>query len=73
MNCSSVYIFKDKEDRQNIEVYQKLADLIFRIEGEIFPDNRAVLKRADNFWETYDDAILQRKSVGSHTKRRARE
>ena len=61
MNCSSVYIFKDKEDRQNIEMYQKLADLVFRIEGEIYPDNLAVSKRADNFWETYDDTILTKK------------
>lgn len=57
MNCSSVYIFKNKEDRQNIEMYQKLADLVLKIEGEIYPDNLAISKRADKFYRTYDEAV----------------
>ena len=56
MHCSCVYIFKNKKDRRNIEKYQKLANLIMKIDNEIFPDCLAKSLRSDRFWHSYDDA-----------------
>lgn len=61
MNCSSVCIFKDEAERKNIEMYKRLADLIMRIEGEIYPDCLAVSKRSDKFWSSYDDAHMTKR------------
>lgn len=56
MHCSCVYIFKNKEDRRNIEKYQKLANLIMKVDNEIYPDCLAKSLRSDYFWSSYDNA-----------------
>lgn len=61
MNCSCVCIFKDEADRKNIEMYQKLAELILRMDDDIYPDCLAVSKRSDKFWRTYDEARFTKK------------
>lgn len=63
MNCSSVYIFKNKEDRQNIEMYQKLAEIIFEYDKgcAIRADNIARAKRKDKFYGDYDTPYMREK------------
>lgn len=57
MNCGSVYVFKDKKDRTNIEMYKKLADLVIRIDHEIYPDCLSLAKRRDKYYWSPDDAL----------------
>ena len=63
MNCSSIYIFKDKEDRQNIEMYQKLSEIIFEYDKgcAIRADNIARAKRKDKFYGDYDTPYMREK------------
>lgn len=53
----SVYIFKDKNDRTDIEMYKKLADLVMRIDHEIYPDCLSRAKRKDKYYWNPDDAL----------------
>lgn len=57
MNCECVYIFKNEDDR-TIEMYQKLAELIARFEGEFDPYCLAISKREVSFMDNYDSAML---------------
>ena len=61
MNCACVYIFKNEDDRKNIELYQKLAELIARFEGELDPYCLATSKREVKFMRDYDEAMLSKK------------
>lgn len=51
-----VYIFENKEDRGNKEMYQKLAELVCRQDSYITPHNIAMAEKADCFYESFDDA-----------------
>lgn len=55
MGCS-VYIFNKKRDRRNVAMYQKLAELICRVDGFISPQNIAEARTAERFYDNYDDA-----------------
>lgn len=56
MKAESVYIFKNTEDRRNVENYQKLAEMLCRIDGIIKPTKLAETRKADRFYKDYDDA-----------------
>lgn len=56
MKVCSVYIFNRKKDRRNVAMYQKLAELICRVDGFISPQNIAEARKADLFYDNYDDA-----------------
>lgn len=57
MTHSSIYIFRNEEDRKNFEMYKELADLVMRIDGEIYPDNLAVAKRPGNYYVSLFDTL----------------
>lgn len=69
MNCSSVYIFRDENDRKNIEMYKKLAELVMRIDDVVYPDCLAVSKRADKFASACDEILLTDKERRRSFKR----
>ena len=56
MKAESVYIFKNTEDRRNVENYQRLAEMLCRIDGIIKPTELAETRKADRFYKDYDDA-----------------
>ena len=56
MKVCSVYIFSKKRDRRKVAMYQKLAELICRVDGFISPQNIAEARKADRFYNNYDDA-----------------
>ncbi len=70
MKTASVYIFNNKEDRRNKEMYKKLADLICRIDGPINTQNIAEARKADRFYKTYDESVEGSPKVLPHFETR---
>lgn len=70
MKTASVYIFNNKEDRRNKEMYKKLADLICRIDGPINTQNIAEARKADRFYKTYDESVEREPKVLPHFETR---
>lgn len=73
MKVCSVYIFNKKKDRRNVAMYQKLAELICRVDGFIRPQNIAEARKADRFYNNYDDAYENNKETPPYFETKKRD
>lgn len=53
MRVHYIYIFKNKEDRRNEEMYKKLAEMVCRTDGFTSPQNIARAKKSDRYYDFY--------------------